>query len=377
VQHAEIASNAIGAGLAFRRAMLRIAITSSLLLACTNFGSSAPEGPPSPSQVELGGKYQLASRLDLTDTGVLPNMASSTLQALSQLKTDPAGAIVQILEAVHAPIVSNVLSLIPSVVQQPLLNWIDDHVFATLFNGVPVTQHLAGMIDDIASLVTKFQLDTTLELAEPDETGDAAATHTLVGMTFSISNHSLVVNAPDLVSSTTQAQLDATALHIVEQSPNVENGVLDLHDHAIGLPLGAYVERATDQLMMQRFGQPDLRSALGALIKCQSIAQDVANKCIGPICVGHEAAIESLCNAGLDAIAAEVKTQLEKIAFNALRFHDGEAKMWDAPTDGGPTDGIIDRIDDGTWTLGIAVGSTEHPTTASFSGTRLPSAGTQ
>jgi hypothetical protein len=374
-QRTEIISSVLGPHLAFEGSMLRITIASSFLLGCIESGT--PSTPAAPPPVTLSGRYQLASHLDLTSTGVLPDFASSTLQALSQLKTDPAGAIVNILESINAPIVSNVLSAIPHIVEQPLLNWIDDHVFGALYQGLPVTQQIAGMIQDIASLATAFQLDTTLDLADPNETGDATATHALAGMTFTVADHSLVVHAPDLVANVTQAQLDATALHIVEHSPDVENGLLDLHDHSIGLPLGAFVERAIDQLMMNKFGQPNLRAALGALINCGAIAHDVATKCIGPVCVGHEAAIASLCDAGLDAIAAEVKTQLEKITINALHFHDGEAKMWDAPMAGGPTDGVIDRLDDGTWTLGIGVGGGETATTADFTGTRVAPTGPQ
>jgi hypothetical protein len=354
------------------RIMRRITMTTLMLAACT----SGPPEAPSPTQVQLGGTYELANRIDLTTAGVLPPLASGVLSALAKLETDPAGAIVGILEATNAPIAAQVLSAIPSALQQPLLQWIDDHVFAAVYQNVPVTMQVAGIVSDIAQLVTAFQLDTELVLAEPDATGATTATHALAGATFTVAGHSLVVRAPELLSQLTQASLQATALHVVEQSPNVEDGVLDLLDHSIGLPLGDLASRGIDQLVMAKLGQPDLRSALGAVVDCAALAKDLATKCVGPVCLGHQTDIANLCNAGLDAIVADVHAQLHAIAFDALRFHEGQAKMWDTTIPSARDDFVIERIDDGTWRLSLAfkIAGPEHPTSADFTGTRAAAA---
>jgi len=347
--------------------MRHIAI-SVLLFACTT--DSGDLEAPTDKPVELGGSYQLANRLDLASAGVLPDVASTTLHALSQLKEDPAGAILDLLEATHAPIVSNVLSVIPDALEQPLTQWINDNVFAALYQGVPVTQQIASIVDDLASLVTRFQVDTSLDLIEPDVTGASAATHSLAGVTFTVAEHALVVRAPDLLSDVTHGDLSASALHIVEQSPDVQNGIIELRDHSIGLPIGAYVIHGIDQLMMAKFGQPNLRAALGALVNCSSVAHNVAQKCIGPVCVGHETELRNLCDAGLDAIVTSVEAQLMALNFKALHFKHGAAAMWDAAMAGGPRDGVVDRIEDGIWNLGVDVGTGEHAVYADFTGVR-------
>jgi hypothetical protein len=357
---------------------LRLLAVVPLLAACATTpgsGSGPGSGPGAgPDAVQLDGTYQLANRLDLASAGVLPDLASSTLESLSQLQTDPAGAIIGILEATNAPVISTLLSALPDIVTQQLAGFIDDYIVGELYQNVPVTDEIAGIVQDTAQLVTQFELDTTLVLSPPDAMGMATATHAVAGVTFSVGDQKLVVTAPELLSDVTQASLDATALHIVEQSPDVENGLLDLGDHAFAVPIGDYAIQGLDQLLMAELGQPDLRSALGSLIDCAGLAQNVANECIVDVCVGHQDEIQSVCESGLDLIASDVEAELHSITIQAMHFHSGEAKMWDAPTPDGPTDGVIDRIDGGTWTLGIGLTSDEHPTQATFTGTRVDAA---
>lgn len=40
--------------------------------------------------------------------------------------------------------------------------------------------------------------------------------------------------------------------------------------------------------------------------------------------------------------------------------------MWDAPQDGGPVDGKIDRIDNGVLAVAVDAGKGEHPVSATF-----------
>lgn len=348
---------------------MRLLAAVLLLAACATRPGSGPGSGP--DAVQLDGTYQLANRIDLASAGVLPDLASSTLESLSKLQSDPAGAIIGILQATNAPVISTLLSALPDVITQQLASFIDSYIVGELYQNVPVTDEIAGIVQDTAQLVTQFELDTTLVLDPPDAMGMASATHAVAGVTFAVGDQTLVVTAPELLSDSTRASLQATALHIVEQSPDVENGLLDLGDHVFAVPIGDYAIRGLDQLLMAKVGQPDLRGALGSLIDCAGLAQTVANECVAGVCVGHQDEIESVCSSGLDAIASDVEAQLHALTIQAMHFHEGEAKMWDAPAPGGPTDGVIDRIDNGTWTLGIGLTSGEHATQATFTGTRV------
>jgi hypothetical protein len=348
---------------------MRLLAVVPLLAACATTPGSGPGAGP--DAVQLDGTYQLANRLDLASAGVLPDLASSTLESLSKLQSDPAGAIIGILQATNAPVISTLLSALPDIVTQQLASFIDDFITSEVYQGVPVADEIAGIVQDTAQLVTQFELDTTLVLSPPDAMGMATATHAVAGVTFTVGDQTLVVTSPELLSDATQASLQATALHIVEQSPDVENGLLDLGDHAFAVPIGDYAIQGLDQLLMAELGEPDLRSALGSLIDCAGLAQSVANECIADVCVGHQDEIESVCDSGLDLIASDVETELHSLTIQAMHFHEGEAKMWDAPAPDGPTDGVIDRIDGGTWTLGIGLSSDEHATQATFTGTRV------
>ena len=99
----------------------------------------------------------------------------------------------------------------------------------------------------------------------------------------------------------------------------------------------------------------------------------MANRCIDPVgpgkvCVGHASDIEKLCNTGLDLVIGSVQAGLSKLDIPLLSFEQGDAKMWDAPTEGGALDGIIDRLDDGYWIAQVKGGSrSAYP----FSGKRV------
>src|SRR5262245_86590 len=114
--------------------MTKSFVTSlTLLLTTACDAGNAASGP-----VELSGQYELSNRFDLTSAGLLPDIANQTLRSLSGLKDNPAGTIIELLQAAGVPIVSTFLGALPDVLKQAIEGWFNDHVFKTLFDGVPV-----------------------------------------------------------------------------------------------------------------------------------------------------------------------------------------------------------------------------------------------
>jgi hypothetical protein len=87
--------------------------------------------------------------------------------------------------------------------------------------------------------------------------------------------------------------------------------------------------------------------------------------------VGHETEIRNVCNAGLDQIVKEVRGRVSAIDLKLVHFKSGEAKMWDAPSEGARLDGKCDRIDGGIWRAGISTGKEEKPVITTFVGKRV------
>src|SRR5262249_32295889 len=267
------------------RSMTKRFMTAFALL----FATACDPGPDPAGAVDLAGHYELSNHFDLTTAGVLPDIANDTLRSLSGLKDNPAHTIISLLAAARSPTCSTSLGGLPDVLKNAIEGWFNDYVFHTLFNGVPVTQELASLIDDIASIATRFEVVTPLDLPAPNPVGDAVATHSLSGIAFTLRGNRTVVLVPELVTALTRAgSVPANAVHIVERSPKVEQGILHLGDHSFGVPLGAFLVHAVDMIASQRFGGSNLREALGNLVNCDMLAHNLASRCVGPVCLGHE-----------------------------------------------------------------------------------------
>jgi hypothetical protein len=51
---------------------------------------------------------------------------------------------------------------IPSLIRGLVFGYIDAHVFEALYDKVPVMQWMTGVLDDLASIVTKFEVVTVV-----------------------------------------------------------------------------------------------------------------------------------------------------------------------------------------------------------------------
>jgi hypothetical protein len=331
------------------------------------------DGVPEPPEV-LTGRYELSSFFDLTSAGLLPDAANETLKALSKFKENPSASIVELLTAANVPILGTVLKWLPGPLKDPFYNWFNEHVFKRVYAGLPVTEQIAGIIDSLGSIITRFEVVSALELGPADPSGNASANHRFAGVAFTVGDKRTYVDSPDLVSRIVAAEnFKANVVHITESAPDVEDGRLDLGDHTFPLPLGQFAVLGADQFVKQKFGAADLRAGLGQIIDCAALAKFVAEKCVANLCVGHEDDVKSLCEAGLDAVVSETKSRIAPLAFSSVQFASGEAKMWDAYLPDGARDNKADRLDNGTWKTLLDPGNgKKRPVVATFVGKRIP-----
>lgn len=334
-----------------------------------------PDGEPLVPQ--LHGKYELYSQFDLTSTGVLPDVANDVLKALSDFREKPSSTIVQLLDAANIPVVDQVLGVIPGAIKNLVLGYIDDHVFKALYQNVPVAKQITGVLDDLASIVTKFEVVTTLDLPEGDAIGDARAKHTIAGMAYNWDEQRHIINAPELVAKLTEQTTKTNAVALEKLSSELETARLKIGDHTFSVPVGSFAVYAAEKLAQDKLKAPSLRAAIGNIVNCKALAEDVANRCIDPtgpgkVCVGHAKEIEGLCTTGLDVLVGVVIGQIKALDIPVLHLEEGTAQMWDAPAPGQPLDAIVSRIDRGFWTAKINAGNAgEKPVVATFTGKRL------
>jgi hypothetical protein len=333
-----------------------------------------PDGQPLPPK--LDGLYEISNYFDLTSAGVFPDPVNDTLGALSSFRETPSQTIVDLLDAAGVPVVPRVLNSIPSLIRGYVLGWVDEHLFKALYQKVPVMETITGLLDDLASITTKFELVTVLDLPEGDGIGDAQATHTVSGMAYMWSEKRNVLTAPEAIANLTAQDVKANAVALEKLSSELETARLALGEHRFSVPVGSFALLAADRLVKDKFGAENLREALGKIVDCKAVAKNVASRCIDPIgpgkiCVGRETELEMLCNTGLGAIVSAVQDQIRKLDLPLLRLENGQAQMWDALAPGEPLDAVVDRIDMGFWSAKVNAGKQEKAILATFKGRRI------
>jgi hypothetical protein len=301
---------------------------------------------------------------------------NDTLGALSKFREEPSQTIVDLAKAAGVPVIPNVINAIPSAIRGFLLGFIDEHVFGALYQSVPVTKRVTEVLDDLASIVTRFNVITTLDMPEGDGVGDATSFHSISGLGFRWSDKLNIINGPELVAKLTAQKVETNAVLLETRSPELETGRLKLADHTFSVPIGTFALAGADALAKDKFGATDLRGAIGKLVDCDKLADAVSNKCIDPIgpgriCVGHRNELKQFCTVGLDLIVGTVKGAIKKLDIPAMELQAGVAQLWDAPAKDGPLDGTIDRIDNGFWTTTIKLAKEPKPQIATFTGRRI------
>lgn len=73
-------------------------------------------------------------------------------------------------------------------------------------------------------------------------------------------------------------------------------------------------------------------------------------------------------------LVTTVQGQIKRADLPLLRMEEGVARMWDAPTDKGVLDAVVDRIDHGFWTASVNTGKSEENIFATFTGRRIADA---
>ncbi len=333
-------------------------------------------GPGGKGATVLEGTYELSSAYDLTASGLLPDVANDTLGALTSLKESPSRTMFTLVEAAKIPVASTLLSAIPSVLKDKLDGYVDELVFKQVYENAPAAKNIASILDDVATMTTHFEIVTTLDVPKGDEAGNSKGSHALKGVAFTLLQKRTLVEAPDLLRDNTSASgVDLSAVHILERSSEIEQGRLAIGDHKFGVPVGKYVLLGVNGALKIRFGKASLSEALHTVIDCAAVAKGVAAKCVGPVCVGHEADLREVCSKGLDQVASQVESKITAISIDILQFHDGQARMWDAPAKGGAMDGLVDRLEQGFWEATLSVAKTSKPVATPFEGRRVATIG--
>lgn len=326
-----------------------------------------------PVDPRLDGRYELSNYFDLTSAGIFPDAANDTLKALSNFRESPSRTIVEVAAANNVPVVDTLMNVLPGVVKDIVFGALDEYVFNALFQKAPVTKTITEIIDDLASITTKFELVTQLDLPPGDELGNTPAYHQVSGVAWNwMDKRNVITPEQALPGLKFEREIVQTnAVRLETKSSTLETGRLTIGEHTITVPLGTFAIAAVDRLIQDKFGAKDLRDAMGKIVNCDALAESVSKKCVGNVCVGHKTEVKNVCTVGLDLIVALVRGQIMRLDIPLLNMDHGTAQMWDAPVEGGPQDALIDRIDNGYWTSSVNVKSDKKTILSWFVGRRI------
>lgn len=336
-----------------------------------------PVGPDGkPLAPKLDGKYELSNYFDMTSAGVFPDAANDTLKALSNFKEKPTQTMVDLMDAANVPVVPTVLNAIPAIIRDKVLGWVDDNIIASLYKSAPFAKTMTGVLDDLASITTKFELVTTLDVPAGNGIGDALGSHTFSGVAWNWQDKRHLIGAPEVLKQLELQQVAVNAVALEKRSPELESGRLKIGNHKFNVPIGSFMILEVNKVLKEKFGVANLREALGAIVNCEAVADKVSKQCIDPIgpgkvCVDHKPELKGLCNTGLDILTGVVQGQISRLDLPLLDMKEGQAQMWDAPTEKGALDATIDRIDKGFWEAHVTVGKSDKKILATFIGKRI------
>jgi hypothetical protein len=325
---------------------MKILFAFSLLAGCALPQTSDAGDEDDASPVVAIGTYQVRTKIDVTAEAVLPAPAEELVVTLRDFSVHPGHTLFDLADEAGVPAVSELRAVLPDVLESRLDGWIDDEIAKLRIDGVPVTQ-LAGRAAAIAeTALTRFELDSELQL------DGGHATHRLTAIDF----------APAGLA----ARLDlALAPEISAAAPMTTRArQLSIGDHRFGLAYGAYIWRAADAEIAAQFGG-GIRATLGRGVNCPRLAQTIANKCVLGVCVGHASQLDELCERGLDEVVDLAQDRIADLRFDALHFATGSAHLVDPSGDG-----VADTLANGVWTAEINAGFGLRHAPATFTATR-------
>jgi hypothetical protein len=121
---------------------------------------------------------------------------------------------------------------------------------------------------------------------------------------------------------------------------------------------------AINQAVTAQYGS-DVHGVIANAVNCPALAHTVAAKCYLGYCVGHEAQLVSICNAGVDEMVERVHDKFSELRFDAIHFAAGSATIVDADHDG-----AAEALTGGVWTAEINAGMGLRHVPATFTATK-------
>lgn len=298
-------------------------------------GLGTPESP-----IPNDDSYKVSSRINFTSEMPQVQLALADLRAFA---TNPARAL--LTQAAPLPALSELNAALSTSLKDRLEGWLNTEIDKVRIGGKTMRQYASEMAGIAETSLTQFVLRSSLTMSP------LGVMHSLTEINFTPVSLDIVVPIGGLKADTLTQR---TSLEVSE------GGALELGEQKFGLGFGNHAWQAINLASTTLFGG-DLRTGLVTKLDCRTIANTVATKCYSTACVGHAPQLQAVCEGAADAIIAKLRERIPAFKLDVYKFVEGTARLVDDNSDG-----IADRIVDGTWDTEIDFGQGPRAVEATF-----------
>jgi|GEM_PF-2894014 len=329
-------------------------------------GTPDPNMPAAPV-AKYDGVYDVKSLLDFTQGGVLPGITGPALGGLSELHDHPGDAIYTILAGASIPYLSDILNKVPSFLKKALTGALDDLIIKNLYQGYPVADQVATIIQGIAELSKQVNIHDYLTVGVPNHDNVSVMEHQLTSVDFTYLGAKTTVLFSAAAKANAYAKVNGTILP--HTNAPVADADISIPGGTFKLPIGEMMLSAAGPLLFVQFGgATDLTSALVNLVPCATFAQDISD---GVNNVINAADVQTLCEGALGLVAQQVENQIKAITLDNVVLSTVNGKLYDTSMKRPAVDYQSDRIAEGkgSWSFTINGGSATVP--SAYAGDRI------
>jgi hypothetical protein len=336
---------------------LALLLAPLLAVAACDLAATPGPAPQEGRTAPLGGSFEVTSQFEVPATVAAPGPLGDVLRLVHGLATDPAPALLDLAEDAGVPALAELRFVLPDLLEAELTGWLNGYLTSATVGGASPQAQLAELDALVRSVLLSFELRSRLELS-----GGGEGTHAPFALAFASPAGPVVVPLGLTAPVTT-----ATGVTAELAWPGGGAAVVTISDHAMGLPFGRAALQGLGVVLHARYGTPDLEAVLAGMVGCQALAAEVAGRCAGPLCVGHQAELLDVCLGGVSEAADQLEARLLSLDFKAIHFQAGTASPQGALVPGGVD---VTSLEAGVWTAAIDLGNGAEAATATFRAVR-------
>lgn len=330
----------------------------------------APQPTPAPT-ANYSGVYEVVAPWDFTQNGVLPGMVGPLLGGLSDLHDHPGKALYTILENANIPYISDIMMNLPGFVVSGLEALLDDLITKNLYQGYPLVDQIAGIIQGIAEVTKTMDVHDTITVHKPDASMTSKIDQQLTAIDFKLLGSVQTVKFP---SNKLPAALSHMNGHLTPHTnAPVADADISMEDGTFSIPIGNMMLQALGPLLFNQFGgATDLLGALKNMVPCADFGQQIvdwASPAVTDPQIGKD-----LCEGALGIVAQAIQAPIEALSLDNVKAELTNGKLYDVSMKAPKQDYQADRLAEGKWTWHFDVSGGTADVPSSFMGDRTGTA---